>query len=380
MKPFLKYALTAVIIAGLGTVFYNKVYIPKTTFTTLSPKLGNLEVTIQGIGNVNAKDIYSITAQTGGKILSIKTDEGKWVKKGDLLIEMDGVDLPKQLEVMQATLQKAEYDIKASEDELNNQKSQKRLLEITYNRYKKLKAQKFASQAEYDKAKADLDSINASISATIARIGSARAALKIAEKNVDVIKAKIARLKVFAPVDGYVISKDAEVAQNVLPSTPVLKIVDAKTLWVETKIDERISSKVKVGQSASITLRSQPNKVFKGIVKRISAMSDAVTLEREIDVAFVEIPEPFYINEQAEVKVAIERFTNVVKIPSTVVVQQGGVLGVWVAKDLKAKFIKLDKIAQNDDAVAVKNIPTSTKIIVPDAHKKPLKDGMKIQL
>ena len=109
-------------------------------------------------------------------------------------------------------------------------------------------------------------------------------------------------------------------------------------------------------------------------------MSDAVTLEREVDVAFEKIPEPFYINEQAEVNIAVQRLQNVVKIPASVVVQSGGKLGVWIAKDAHAHFVAIEKIGQSDTEVAVKNITPSMQIIVPNAKKKRLKDWMKIHL
>ena len=380
MNKYAKYLITAVSVGVLGALFYNKVYIPKTTYEVVSPKMGDLSVEIRGIGNVSARDIYSITAQTGGKILALYADEGEWVKKGSLLVEMDGVDLPEQLEVMQATLKKSEYDISALQDELLNQESQKKLLKITYNRYAKLKKQKFASDAEYDKAKTDLDSINASISATKSRIGSAKAASNIAAKNVDVIKVKLARLKVYAPIDGYIISKTAEVAQNILPSTPIFRLVDASTLWVETKVDERISRNIKVGQSAIIRLRSEPGKTYAGLVKRVKAMSDAVTLEREIDVAFINTPKPFFINEQAEVKIAIKKLNSVVKVPLKLIVQEAGEMGVWVAKNSHAQFVKLEEVGHSDDAVAVKNFDKASKILVPNSKKKPLSNGMKIHL
>ena len=380
MKSYIKYIIIAIVILLAATLFYNKVYIPKTTYKTIAAVNGELKVSIRGIGNVGAKNIYAITAQTGGKILAIHTDIGQKVTKGELLIEMDGVDLPAQLSIAKASLQKASYDIKASQSELLNQEAQKKLLQITYERYAKLKEQKFASQSEFDKAKADLDGMDAAISTSMAHINSAKAAALIASRNIDALNTKIDRLKVYAPVDGYVISKNAEVAQNILPATPILEIVDTETLWVETKIDERISSKIKVGQDASITLRSRPNIIYKGKVERVNAISDAVTLEREIDVAFLNIPKPFYINEQAEVKIEIKTFTNVVKIPLKVVVQNGGVMGVWVVKNSKAHFVAVNKIAQNDEEMAVENLREKTKLIVPDSHKKPLTDGMKIHL
>jgi len=378
MKTVIKYLIISGVSAFLAMAFYFKIYIPKHTFKTIQPTIGSLQVGVKGIGNVNALNIYSITAQTGGKILEILTDEGKWVKKGELLIRMDGVDLPEQLGMAKAALVKAEYDVKALQGEWQNQKAQKELLKVTYNRYDKLKAHGFATKSEYDKAQTDLQGIEATLAATSARIDAAKSAVVIASKNINALREKIARLKVYAPVDGYVIYRGAEVAQNVLPSTPILKIADPRTLWVETNIDERISAQVKPLQQATIMLRSQPGRQLKGIVRRIDAMSDAVTLERKINVAFETIPNPFYINEQALVIINVKQYKNVLKIPRRVVVQKNGKSGMWIVKKGHAHFVFIDKLARNDREIALSNGDKNSLVIVPDKHKKPLSEGMVI--
>lgn len=378
MKTILKYLLILTGASLLAGLFYFKVYIPKTSYKVLSPKKGNLEISIHGIGNVNAQNIYNITTQSGGKILHIYTEEAEWVKKGDLLIEMDGVDLPDQKEIAKATLKKAEYELIASKSELQNQKIQKELIKKTYNRYTKLNEQGYAAQSEYDKAYADLQSINSLILVSKSHINSAKAQILLSQKSIKAINTKINNLKVYAPVDGYVITKDAEVTQNVLPTHIILKIVDASTLWVETKVDERVSGKVKIGQVANIILSSQPNRVYKGIVKRILPVSDMVTLEREVDVAFVNIPKPFYINEQAEIEIYTQNLKNILKIPMKVIVQNSGKIGVWILKDQHANFKEIKKIAQNTDFIAISNLNEKSLIIVPDSTKKPLSDGLRV--
>ena len=209
-----------------------------------------------------------------------------WVKKGDLLVTMDTVDIPQLLDEAKISVKKANSELIASQKELQSIKAQKNLAQVTYNRYAKLQKQSFASQAEYDKAKADLDVINAQIEATKAHINSAKAEVTRAKKGVEALEVKLSRYKIYAPVDGYVISKDAEIAQSVTPSQSILKIVDPKTVWIKAYIDEKISGDVKVGQKASITLRSQNDKKFSGYVKRIVAQSDAITEEREVNIAF----------------------------------------------------------------------------------------------
>jgi len=376
----MRYIIGLVLIALIATLFYNKVYIPKTTFETIKPTVGKIDVTVSGIGNVGAKNIYNITAQSGGKILELLTDEGQWVKKGDLLIVMDGVDLEEQLEVSLANLTKARYELVAAKSELENQNAQNALLEVTYNRYLKLKNKNFASQSEFDKVNTDLESSKANVSSSLSHINSAKAGVIIAEKNIKVIEAKINRLKVYAPLDGYVISKEVEVAQDVTPSSIIFQIVDPKTLWVKTKIDERISANIRLGQNATITLRSQAKKPYTGKVKRIVSVSDAVTFEREIDVAFDIVTEVFFINEQAEVTIALKSYENMMKIPSRVVVQENGEIGVWIVTNQHVKFKVIEIVAQNEDEIAVSNLDKSTQIVVPNKNKKTLSNGMKIHL
>jgi multidrug efflux pump subunit AcrA (membrane-fusion protein) len=174
MTRFVKYGLIILVIAAGSALFYKKVYIPKTTYETVTPKVGDMYTEVFGVGNVGANNIYAIMAQTGGKILQILTDKGQWVKKDDLLVSIDPVDLPKQLEEAKISVKKATLELKASKEELQRLKAQKALALVTFRRYERLQKQAFASKAEYDKTKADLDVIEAQIKATSARIDAAK--------------------------------------------------------------------------------------------------------------------------------------------------------------------------------------------------------------
>jgi RND family efflux transporter MFP subunit len=379
MKKLIKYLILLHVLAIGVFVLYTKVYNPKITYEMTSAKVGSLEVTVFGIGTVGAKNIYTINAQTGGKILSILTDEGEWVKKGDLLVTIDTVDLPAKLDSAKEFVKKAKFELEASKKNLLNQKSQKSLALSTYKRYKNLKAQAFVSQTEYDKTKTDLDGINAQMDATKAHINSAKIEITRAIRSVQSLQEQLSRYKIYAPVDGYVIVKDAELNQHVNSSHSILKIVDPKTVWIKAYIDERISAKVKVGQKSIITLRSQGAKKFTGYVKRIVAQSDAVTGEREVNIAFDTLPLPFYINEQAEVLISTETFTDIVKIPTTLLVYQNQQAGVWIKKDGKAHFQNLKIIAKGEKELGVLGLSKETNILMASSKNRPLKEGVKIK-
>lgn len=379
MNKRIKYIIIIILAIVGGFLFYKDVYIVKTTYKTLSPKVANLDINVFGIGNVSAKDIYSITAQTGGKIISIFTDEGQWVKKGDLLITIDPVDIPELVQEMLISVEKTKSELKALIKESESLNTQKELASITYKRYENLVKQSFVSKSEFDKAKTDLNALNAQLEATLVRIESSKIEVQRTQKNADSLKTKLSRFQIYSPVDGYVISKSAELAQNVASSTTILKIVDPKTLWIRAYIDEKISGDVKVGQKAEITLRSQSKKQFTGYVKRIVAQSDAVTQEREINVAFDELPIPFYINEQTRVTINVKTISNAITIPLNTLKIEDGKEGVWTLIDNKAYFKELNIQAKGDsEASIISGIKTDDIIILPDNSKKSLSEGMRV--
>ena len=379
MKNYLKYIIAGLIITLGGAIFYNKVYVVKSTFQTTKPTVGELHVSIRGIGNVDARNIYNITAQSGGKINEIFFDEGDEVKKGDLLLSIDSVDMPLLVEEAKASLAKAGHEVKSAKESKEALEAQRVLLESTHARYKKLLEQKFLSQAEYDKAKSDLDNIDAQIASSKAKIASAASEELRLKKSIEALGEKLQRFKVFSPIDGYIISKDEELASYVLPSSTIFKIVDPKTLWVRANVDERVAGELKVGQSATIKLRSKPNENIPATLQRVVAMSNAVTLEREINVGFDVTPKEFYINEQAEVSVEVATYKDAIKIPARLLRTYKEQRGVWVAEGENAFFKPLEILAQSDEEVAVKSgINADTLLLELEANKKPLSDGMKI--
>jgi len=371
----IKYIAAVLFMIIAGFLFYTKIYIPKSTYTKVSPKKGDMNIKVFGIGTLGAKNIYAINALTAGKILKITKDEGTWVKKGEVLVEMDPVDLPQLIDEAKIGVQKAFLEVDASKKELQSLIAQKRLAQLTYKRYEKLKEQSFASQSEYDKAKADLDAIDAQIAATKARISSAKAEVMRMKKSVESLEIKLAHYTIKAPVDGYIIVREADVSESVVSTQPILKVVDPKTVWIRAYIDERLSGKIKVAQHAFITLRSQPNKKFAGVVTRIVAQSDAITQEREVDISFEKLPLPFYMNEQAEVNIITKKLKNILQIPADVLIHKDAKNGVWLDIDAKAHFVTLKIVAISNGTAAVTGLSLTDKIIVPKADKKPLFEG-----
>jgi len=380
MKKWIKIGVIFTLIIAVGAIFYNKVYIPKTTYKTVKPQIKTIKQEVFGIGEVDAKDIYPIGAQIGGKIIKLTKDQGDWVKKSELIAKIDSVDLPDKIESAKSALQKAKLQVKISKDNLRALKAKVRLAKAVYLRTLKLYKKSFASKEEYDRDKANLDNLNAQIGATASKIESAKLEIKSLQKSIDAMETKLSIFTILSPIYGYVIKRNAQLDQTIMPAMPIVTIVDPKTVWVKINIDEHISGRVKIGQKATIILRSHSNTPLSGKVARIEAQSDPITQERIVDIAFDKIPKPFYLKERAEATISTGYIQNALTIPLKALSQKDGKSGVWIVKESKAHFQPLKVLTSTDSSVAVEGLKKSATILLPSSKKKALKEGMKIHL
>ena len=376
----IKTVVAVLFLGGGATFFYNKVYLPKSKYEVYHAKKGTTVVEVFGIGELDAKDIYAVGTPTGGKILSVDTDQGRYIKKGDTIATLDPVDLKERLDTAKSALKRAEIDFRSAKEELAIAKEQAGLSLSTYEKDLKIYKAKGISKLAYEKSKTSMLTAKTQVALVKSKVSSLKIRLEELQYDISGIQKRLAQLTISSPVDGYVIEKTIQPGQSVPPAFTLVKIVDPKTLWIKAWIDERISGKVKVGQKAKITLRSRATLPYDGVVHRIAAVSDAVTQEREVDVGFVKIPEPFYVNEQAEVSIQVEHFKDLYKVPLRYLRVYNGKKGVWVNKNGKAHFIELSIVAEDSEFAGVKEgIESDTEILIPDAKKKPLFEGSTIR-
>ncbi len=365
MKNNLKYIALIVLLLIAGGVFYKKVYLNKLNQKIVHPKIQNIQKTVFGVGNVDAQNRYSISSQVGAKILFLQVQEGDYVKEGETLVKLDSVDLPTKIEAKKLSIEKINSDIKSLNDELLISKSKLTLDLKTYKRYKNLRAQGFVSKSEFDKVESAYSISKSNYQLTKRKIDSLKIAKESAKKDLEALQTKLALYTIYAPVDGYIISKYAQESDVVLPSKPILTIINAKDVWVKIFVDEKLSGSVKIGDSADIKLRSNPNIVYKGKVAKIELKSDPITLEREIDIRFNKVPIPFFINEQADATIYTTKLHNVATLPSKVLIYRNGELGILVKSGKKSHFKSVKILYNSGKVVAIKNIDKDANVIVP---------------
>jgi len=367
----------AVIIVAFGFVFYKKIYIPKHTFETTSATVGDMIVSVNGVGNVGAKDIYRIGSIYGGKVLSFDVDEGDLIKEGDLIAQIDSVDLKDKIAEQEANIKKLENDSKTLELDKESANIQYTYQEHIFTKNNTLYKKGSISELAFKKYATNRDTAKITINAIASKMASLQSQITQINANINGLKQRLERYTILAPKEGYVIKKLISNYQIINPNQALIEIVNPQDVWVETHIDTRISGEVKIGNLATIRLRSS-DKEYKGIVTNIKPINNDVTNEREIDVSFENLPIPFYLAEQANVDIKIRELKNITRVPLKALNIQNEKSGVWVVDEGVIRFKPLKILAHGDKYVATKEIGEEEILVIAHPKKKTLKNGMKI--
>jgi RND family efflux transporter MFP subunit len=283
---------------------------------------------ISGIGTVEARYTHAIGPTVAGRVKSLAVDVGDHVKSGQLLGEMDSVDLDARIASLTAAIKRAKALRQDATARLNLAKSQ-------LQRYQKLAPQHLTSEeslaikqqewltAESTRQAADLD---------IERLQSDRLGLSIQKSNLSLI----------APVYGLVVARDAEPGSTVVAGQAVIELIDPQQLWINTRIAQNQAQGLTAGLPALIQLRSRSTHTLQGQLARIEPKADSVTEETQVKVSFTQPITPLPpVGELASVTIALPSLPAAPVIPNASIHTVNGQTGVWQIKNDALKNVNM---------------------------------------
>lgn len=255
-----------------------------------------------GTGTLEAKNVVIIAPKTTARILSLHADEGDSVHAGQLLAQMEPNEIEAALSESRAGIEKSRAQREAQTGLISDLKARYDLSNINLKRYESLHKEGYVTQAEYDSAVAAQKS-------AASQLYSAKQTLALYERDIQkaqassaVQQAKLDDLMLRSPIEGIILSRNAEEGSTVGAGSTVFRVADPKSSWVKVYIDEAQIHNIALGSKAQVRLRTYPKKVFDANVVRIGVESDRVTEERVVYLALQQSPEIFHLGDQAEAK------------------------------------------------------------------------------
>jgi len=297
-------------------------------------------------GYVIARRSSDVGVKAGGRLASIRFEEGTRVRKGQVIADLEHADIEAQLEAARKAVAEAEAQLAqataAHDEDLRNLERQRALAK------------------DGIATKATLTAAEAAAAVSDARVRSAEAGIASAHARTRVAEEALENTNIRAPFDGVVIKKRAEVGETVSPygvqgqatreGGAIATIADLRELEVQTEVSENNVAKLTPGMPAEVKLQAYQDHVFRGRLREIFPSADRAKSIVEVRVsildpdervkpemsASVTFQEPQAAHAGRTADPAPSPVVSVVLIPKRAVVEQGGRTSVWVVSGTTA--------------------------------------------
>jgi multidrug resistance efflux pump len=189
-------------------------------------------------GRVRA-DVVNVAPDVSGAVVAMPVKDNQFVRKGDLVMEIDPSHYEIAVQQAQATVDERKTELQMRRDDA-------------------------ARRADMDSevvSKENRDNAAHAAAGAVAQLEQAQAALAAAKLNLQ-------RTRVVAPVDGYITNLNTYRGDYAVAGSARLAIVDSDSFWVYGYFEETKLPHVQVGDKASIVLMS--GGILQGHVESIS--------------------------------------------------------------------------------------------------------------
>lgn len=348
--------------------------------TVAQVKEGSFAPELFGIGTVEARRNWMIGPTVAGRVLSVKVDVGDAVKAGQLLAEMDPVDIDQRLASLDAAIERAKSAQAAATAQQADAVAKRELAASNMRRNQDLADKSFISSGaleNFTQAKASAD---AALDSARANASGAAQDLNRAKADRAALAQQRANVRLIAPSDGVVSARDAEPGSTVVAGQSVLRVIDPASLWVKLRVDQGRSGGLAQGLRARMVLRSQPQTTLTGAVARVELLGDSVTEERIAQLSFDEAPVGLSVGEMSEATIQLPSIPKSLIIPAASIQRQGGSTGVWRMESGKPIFVpvKIGATSLDGRVQVIQGLKAGDEVVV--YSQKPVTEGARLQV
>ncbi|HRN75452.1 efflux RND transporter periplasmic adaptor subunit [Ottowia sp.] len=321
--------------------------------TTTTVQTRALAPALSGIGTVQARFTYKIGPTFAGRLKRLDVSVGDSVAAGQLLGEMDPVDLDERLRAQQAGIKGAEAALRQAEAKQAYARTQAQ-------RYQQLFAVQGSSEETLVTKQQELAVADAALAAAREDVGRLRA-------ESQALRAQRSNLGLRTPVAGLVVLRHADPGTTVVAGQAVVEVIDPASLWIDTRFDQISAEGLTNGLPAQVLMRSRRGQALPAQVLRIEPLADAVTEEMLAKIVFDSTPTPLPpVGELAEVTVLLPALPDAPTIPNAAIRTFEGQRGVWKLADGELAFapVKLGRADLDGNVQVTQGLAADDRVVV----------------
>ena len=317
--------------------------------------MGDLVMTLKSPGEAYTEKRVAVKAEVGGVVKNLYAAEGRHVREGDLLVELDDREYRLNLERLEA--QRLRY---LSELFLERQFSVDERPPAQALVDKVAKAQSdydhvsegfksgVASQADLEKAQAALELALIEAGRKKDEVQAATKGLTQAEVDVKLARLNLEKTRIRAPFAGIITDLKLSPKERLDPGRELFTLVDISRIKVKAKVLESEVGKVVAGRDVDLRFSAFPSRSFKG---RIEAVSPIINAEDKTCGVYVTMDNPseeIKPGMHAEVEFPTEIFTGRLLVPQQAILVRGGRKLVFAVEGDVAKWRYIEVGLENE--------------------------------
>ncbi|MDO6963133.1 efflux RND transporter periplasmic adaptor subunit [Rhizobium alvei] len=373
-------AATALVVIGalIGGIFF---FQSRPLAVQVAGFQDKVAIEVFGLGTVEARTLSRLGFEVAGSIADLNGDYGNRVMKGQLLARLQDSEQRAKVDFARAAVaqtealsQQARVALQRAEVALRQKQSISERREELFRKGATANEANEEARAAFEMARADVALAESAIAVADQNLAQSKALLEVEE-------AKLAKYSLTAPYDAVVVNRQRDLGSMLNPGEVLFTLVDPASIWILSYIDESRAGPIRVGQDATISLRSMAGKRFKGRVARIEIESDRVNEERRISVSCEDCPTDFHLGEQAEVIIAVDKIDHVLMVPIAAVSDFNARHGrVWAIEDGKLASVPVELGRQTLDGrieIVGEALETLQIVTAPTAG---LRQGRKVKI
>ena len=236
---------------------------------TLGSLLNAAGLSLSGV--VISDNQKMITSRNMGFVTSVNVSEGSRVRKGDLLYTIDSREIDSAKTQVEMGISQAELSLQMYQNQYEN-------LKVNLERHRRLYQQDMVSRYEVENLELAEKNLKNTIKISERQVSQAYARQKEVTNQYQY-------LRITAPNNGVVVSKNIKVGEMAMPGMPAIVLSDLSTLKIEVEVAESSLQMVPIGKKLKVTI---PSTGFVGIgtVTSVIPSSNPMTHTFKIKVSF----------------------------------------------------------------------------------------------
>lgn len=353
-------ALVALAFAGWFFLTERPVFVPVVVAEQ------EAQVRVYGLGTVEARVVSKIGFEVGAALAGLVVDSNDIVTKGQMLAQLHPAEQEARVARAEAGVAAADAAILKAQASVTRARAVLAQREAANARQQELASRSAVADKSAEEAQRDVDVAAAELVVAQSDVEVIRAQAADAQAGLRYEQTLLAHHTLKAPFDAVIVSRHVEAGTVVRAGDVIFTLMDPRTVWVQTYIDEGRAGELAVGQAAEIRLRSLPHSVFSGTVSRIGIESDRVNEERRVWVTCADCPDQVFLGEQAEVRITVASVINALLVPEIAVQAFDGHQGnVWVVQDGRLVQVPLVFGHRTEDArvEVISGLPDGAQIV-----------------